>query len=114
MPVPWSVTPHVHARLEDAEQLRTVRHDRRVEDAVRTEREECVDVARRRDAELLAAQQLADVLPLLLGAVHPTARELELGVREHAFDRGAADATGCPLDHAIRHPGSLLLDGSIP
>jgi hypothetical protein len=104
----------VDPSLEDADQLRLVRHHRGVEDAFRAEREERLDVAGCGDAELLAPEQLTHVTALLALAVHPHPRELELGVGEHTLDRGAADAARCPLDHPIRHAGALLLDGSIP
>ena len=41
--------------------------------------------------------------PALSLAVHPAADKLEIGVIENPFDRGPADATCRPLDHAVRH-----------
>ncbi len=41
---------------------------------------------------------LADVHPDLVGAVHPTPDELELRVREHAFDRFFAEQSRLPTE----------------
>ena len=49
---------------------------------------------------------LADVASVLVGAVHPAADELELGMAQHPLDRGLAHTAGCPLDDSI-HSGML-------
>ena len=51
-------------------------------------------------------------LPDLVVAVHPTADELEFGMREHTENRFLADKTGSPLDHAIGH-GIILSHGRV-
>ena len=57
--------------------------------------------------QVRATDDPADIDTALLRAVHPAADELELGVREHAFDRGLTDAAGGPLNDAVHqsNPG---------
>ena len=99
----WRVEPaergdDVLARLEDGGHHRRVREDRAVEDAVGVGGQQRVDVARGGDAELLAAEQHAEVDPLLGRAVDPGARQLEVGVRQ---DPSMAARPTPPVAHWI-------------
>src|SRR5262249_15051885 len=94
----------VLARLEDAHDLLAVGDDRGVEDAVGLLREERLRVVRGDDAEAAEPAELAGVAAGLPAAGHPAAAERELGWRDDALERGAADAAGPPRDHAIAHP----------
>ncbi len=44
------------------------------------------------------AEDVADVAPVLVRAVHPAPDQLQLRMIEHAFDGGLADASGRPLN----------------
>src|SRR6185295_7717321 len=88
---------HVLAGAEDALDDRRVGHDRAVEDAVRVEGEERVDVAGRGDTEWGNAGELAGIAAVLGATVDPASDELELRMVDDALDRGAADAAGGPL-----------------
>ena len=93
----------VLARAQDARDDLGIGEDGRVDHAVGVDRERLVDVGRRGDADRLAPDELADVAAVLGRAVYPAPDELELGMRQHALDRGAPDATRRPLDHAVAH-----------
>ena len=103
----------VLARAQDALDDCRIGEDRAVEDAVRVEREQRVDVARRGDAERCDPGQLARIATVLGATVDPASDQLELGVIDDALDRGAADAAGGPLDDAILH-GMILLAVRLP
>ena len=99
----------VDAGPQDPDQDLRIRHQRAVDHAVGTEREQRVDVAGRADADRRAADEGPDILAFLRFAVDPTADELELRMVEHALDRGAAHAAGRPLDHLPGHRFRLSL-----
>ena len=138
MPVPCSVTPparhaasssatlgrsfgiepaerrhDVLARLEDPRSPRSgLAEDRAVE---RRSRRRARAARRRRSSRARRSGRCPRARrrrARLLGAVHPAADELELGVREDALDRGASDAAGRPLDDAVLHDGSDLAAGA--
>ena len=72
---------HVLARLQDGGHHRGVGEDRAVEDAVGLGGQQGVDVAGGGHAEVVAAQERAEVDSLLVRAVDPGPGQLELGVR---------------------------------
>ena len=92
----------VLARPEQRDDLVLVGHQRRVDDAVGVAVEDLLLAGGREHADRLAADDLADVLAVLVRAVHPGADELELGVREHVLDGGLADPAGGPLGDSDR------------
>ncbi len=95
----------VRARLEQPHDLVERGEQGTVDHAVGAEGDERVDVVGREQADRTEAAELADVAAGLGGAVDPGADQLELAMREDAFDGGPADVAGRPLDHAIGHGG---------
>ena len=92
----------VLARLEQPDHVARARHHRRVDDAVGVERADLVEAVRRLDADRADVADLADVPADLVGAVHPTPDELELGVGEDALDRLPCRATRLPTERRGR------------
>ena len=103
---------HVLARLEDGGHHRRVGEDRAVEDAVGLGGQQGVDVAGGGHAQVLAAQERAEVDALLGRAVDPGPGQLELGMRQDPLHGGTAHAAGGPLDHAKAHGRRPLLVGN--
>ena len=91
---PWKVT-------KDAAQLGRVGHQRAVDHHVGIQGEKRVGVTG--GADRVGADERADIHPVLGPAVDPATHQLEVRMGEDTFDGGAADATGCPLDHVDGH-----------
>ena len=91
----------VDARLEDADQLVDVEPHRVVDDAVGLQREQRVDVVRRRDPDRLDAAELADVVPDLVRRPGVATDQLEVGL-----------ATIASTDSCRRCPSSTARPGN--
>ena len=89
---------HVLAGPQDRNDLFVVGDQRAVHHAVGVQRQHLVDAGGGGDAERTGAEDLADVAPVLVRAVHPASDQLELRVIQHALDGGLADTSGRPLD----------------
>ena len=93
----------VLARAQQRHHFVLVRQQRAVDHAVGVEGEDVVHAGRREDADGVQADEFADVLAVLALRVHPGADQLEVGMRQHALDRGLAHAARRPLHHSDRH-----------
>ena len=77
-----------------------------VDDAVRFQRNDLVDVVRRRDTEsAVEPAQLTEVLAHFVRAVGEYADQFQAGAFENAFDRFTRDVPGGPLHQADRGVG---------
>ncbi len=94
---------HVLARLQEPGHDVDVGEDRAVDDAVGVERQERLDVAGGGDPDRSPSDERADVDAVLVGRVHPAARDLEIRVVQDPLDGGPADVAGRPLHDAIGH-----------
>ena len=79
----------------------SVEPERGVADAVGVEREDLVDVVGGEYAQRLAAEQLAGVLPDLVGVVHAQPDQLEVGPLDDGPERVLPDVAGAPLDDPV-------------
>ena len=92
----------VHARRQDAHEFVDVDPHRVVDDAVRFQREQRVDVVGGRDAQRLDAAQFADVAAGLVLRPGVTPDEFECRVGGDGRYRAFSDIAGRPLDDPIR------------
>jgi hypothetical protein len=94
---------HVHARAQDLHRLVEVEVERRVDDAIRPQREQRVGVAGRADAgQRVEPAQLGEIAALLVGAADVRADQREVVAREHRAHRLARDVAEGPLDDPER------------
>jgi len=96
----------VLARLEQRADLVQVRVAWHVEDTVGVRVADRLQVARRRHADRVASGQHAEILAVLLGAVHPAADQVEVVAVDDGPDRLDTLRAGRPLNHSIRHRGA--------
>jgi len=105
---------HALARAEQRGHLGVVRHQRAVDHAVGVQSEDLLGAGRRRDPDRVGAEDLADVLAVLVVRVHPAADQLQVGMAEHPLDRRLAHATGGPLHDPDRLLARHGADSAVP
>ena len=92
---------------EDAHQLVGVRPHRVVDDAVRRQGEQRVDVVGGDDPQRVDAAQLADVAADLVGGPRVATDQLERRVGDDRLHRALPDVARRPLDHARACPSDV-------
>ena len=81
----------------------SVEPERGVADAVGVEREDLLDVVGGAHTQRFAAEQLARVLPDLVGVVHAEPDQLVVRALDDGPERVLPDAARAPLDDAVGH-----------
>ncbi len=90
------------------------RRQRHVQNDVRVQRQDVVDVGGRGDAEVIDAGQRAGIEPDLVGVGDEEAHDLHVRPSSHRRDRGPPDVPTPPLHDPDRHPDNVGDDGTDP